>query len=63
MQSHADIPLCLAFFLVLFQMLGRFLQRTYDGTTYESNYEAGLTHYYDVGSGEFALQNLENVGD
>lgn len=42
---------------------GRFLQRTYDGTTYESNYEAGLTHYYDVGKGEFALHNLENVGD
>ena len=36
---------------------------TYDGTTYESIYEAGLTHYYDVGSGEFALQNLENVSD
>ncbi|MEM1298333.1 MAG: DUF1330 domain-containing protein [Pseudomonadota bacterium] len=42
---------------------GRFLQRTYDGTTYESNYEAGLTHFYDVGQGEFALHNLENVGD
>ena len=42
---------------------GRFLQRTYDGTTYESNYKAGLTHYYDVGSGEFALHDLENVGD
>ena len=42
---------------------GRFLQRTYDGTTYESNYEAGLTHYYDVGSSEFALHDLENVGD
>ena len=42
---------------------GRFLQRTYDGTTYESNYEAGLTHFYDVGKGEFALHNLENVGD
>jgi len=28
---------------------GRFLQRTYDGTTYESNYEAGLTHFYEVG--------------
>ncbi|MEM9316919.1 MAG: DUF1330 domain-containing protein [Pseudomonadota bacterium] len=41
---------------------GRFLQRTYDGTTYESNYEAGLTHFYDVGTGEFALHNLENVG-
>lgn len=41
---------------------GRFLQRTYDGTTYESDYEAGLTHYYDVGYGEFALHNLENVG-
>lgn len=42
---------------------GRFLQRTYDGTTYESDYEAGLTHYYKVGEGEFALHNLENVGD
>lgn len=42
---------------------GRFLQRTYDGTTYESEYEAGLTHFYDVGHGEFALHNLENVGD
>lgn len=41
---------------------GRFLQRTYDGTTYESNYEAGLTHYYKVKKGEFALHNLENVG-
>ena len=41
---------------------GRFLQRTYDGTTYESDYEAGLTHFYDVDSGEFALHNLENVG-
>ncbi|HBR97496.1 MAG TPA: hypothetical protein DD979_08965 [Gammaproteobacteria bacterium] len=42
---------------------GRFLQRTYDGTTYESDYEAGLTHFYDVKAGEFALHNLENVGD
>ncbi len=42
---------------------GRFLQRTYDGTTYESNYEAGLTHFYEVGEGEFALHNLENVGN
>ncbi|MEL7462610.1 MAG: DUF1330 domain-containing protein [Pseudomonadota bacterium] len=42
---------------------GRFLQRTYDGTTYESDFEAGLTHFYDVGYGEFALHNLENVGD
>ena len=42
---------------------GSFPARTYDGTTYESNYEAGLIHYYDVGSGEFALQNLEIVGD
>lgn len=41
---------------------GRFLQRTYDGTTYESNFEAGLTHFYQVGYGEFALHNLENVG-
>ncbi len=41
---------------------GRFLQRTYDGTTYESDYQAGLTHFYDVGRGEFALHNLENVG-
>ncbi len=42
---------------------GRFLQRTYDGTTYESDYDAGLTHFYDVGEGEFALHDLENVGD
>lgn len=42
---------------------GRFLQRTYDGTTYESDYEAGLTRYYNVGSGEFALHDLENVGN
>lgn len=42
---------------------GRFLQRTYDGTTYESDYQAGLTHFYDVGYGEFALHNLENSGD
>ncbi|MEM8699495.1 MAG: hypothetical protein AAGF44_10015, partial [Pseudomonadota bacterium] len=41
---------------------GRFLQRTYDGTTYASDYEAGLTHFYDVGQGEFALHNLENIG-
>ena len=41
---------------------GRFLQRTYDGTTYESDVEAGLTHFYHVGEGEFALHNLENVG-
>ncbi|MEM1162982.1 MAG: DUF1330 domain-containing protein, partial [Pseudomonadota bacterium] len=40
---------------------GRFLQRTHDGTTYASDYDAGLTHYYDVGSGEFALHNLENI--
>ncbi|MXX89863.1 MAG: hypothetical protein F4Y68_11570 [Boseongicola sp. SB0665_bin_10] len=39
------------------------MQRTYDGTTYESDYDAGLTHYYDVGEGEFALHDLENVGD
>ena len=42
---------------------GRFLQRTYDGTTYESNYPQGETHFYDVGRAEFALHNLENVGD
>lgn len=42
---------------------GRYLQRTYDGTTYESDYEEGLTHYYEVGEGEFALHNLENVGN
>ena len=42
---------------------GRFLQRTYDGTTYESDFEAGQTHFYDVGYGEFALHNLENIGD
>ncbi|MDE0522150.1 MAG: DUF1330 domain-containing protein [Boseongicola sp.] len=42
---------------------GRFLQRTYDGTTYQSDYDAGLTHFYDVGEGEFALHDLENVGD
>lgn len=42
---------------------GRFMQRAYDGTTYESDYDAGLTHYYDVGEGEFALHDLENVGD
>lgn len=42
---------------------GRFLQRTYDGTSYESNYDAGLTHYYDVGKGEWAWHDLENVGD
>ncbi len=41
---------------------GRFLQRTYDGTTYESDYPAGLTHFYHVKRGEFALHNLENVG-
>ena len=40
MQSHADFPLHSAFF-VLFQTPGRFLQRTYDGTTYESNYDGG----------------------
>ena len=42
---------------------GRFLQRTYDGTTYESDYPQGLTHFYDVKKDEFALHNLENVGD
>lgn len=42
---------------------GRFLQRTYHGTTYESDYPAGLTHFYHVDSGEFAFHNLENVGD
>ena len=42
---------------------GRFLQRTHDGTTYESDYPAGETHFYDVGKGEFALHNLENIGD
>ena len=41
---------------------GRFLQRTYDGTTYESDYPQGETHFYDVGRGEYALHNLENVG-
>ncbi|MEM9840728.1 MAG: hypothetical protein AAF830_16460 [Pseudomonadota bacterium] len=41
---------------------GRFLQRTYDGTTYESDFEAGTTHFHNVGPGEFALHNLENVG-
>ena len=55
--------LCALPFFVLFQTPDRFLQRTYNGTTYESNYEAGLTRNYDVGSGEFALQNPENVGD
>ncbi|PLT29223.1 hypothetical protein [Peribacillus deserti] len=42
---------------------GRFLQRNHDGTTYESSYDAGVTHYYKVEHGEFALHNLENVGD
>lgn len=42
---------------------GRFLQRTYDGTTYENEFPDGETHFYDVGEGEFALHNLENVGD
>lgn len=42
---------------------GRFLQRNHDGTTYESDYNAGVTHYYEVKEGEFALHNLENVGD
>ena len=41
---------------------GRFLQRTYDGTTYESEFPDGETHFYEVGRGEFALHNLENVG-
>ena len=42
---------------------GRFLQRTYDGTTYESEFPDGETHFYYVGEGEYALHNLENVGD
>lgn len=42
---------------------GRFIRRSYDGVTYESNYEAGLTHYYEVGDGEFGLHDLENGGD
>jgi len=31
--------------------------------TYESDCTAGLTRFYDVGYGEFALHNLENVGE
>jgi len=42
---------------------GLFLQRTHDGMTYESDCTAGLTRFYDVGYREFALHNLENVGE
>lgn len=42
---------------------GHFLQRTYDGTTYESESPDGETHFYYVAEGEFALHNLENVGN
>lgn len=42
---------------------GRFLQRTYDGTTCESDYPDGMTHYNSVTPGEFALHKLENVGN
>lgn len=42
---------------------GRFIQRSYDGVTYESDYDAGLTHYYKVGDGEYGLHDLENGGD
>ena len=37
---------------------GRFLQRTYDGTTYESDYEAGLTHYYTVEKGRICTSQF-----
>ena len=42
---------------------GRFLQRTYDGTSWENDYDAGLTFYAEVGAGEFTQHDLENVGD
>lgn len=41
---------------------GRFLQRTYDGTSWENDYEQGLTFYAEVGEGEFTVHDLENVG-
>lgn len=41
---------------------GRFLQRTHDGTSWENDYEAGLSFYAEVGEGEFAWHDLENVG-
>ena len=41
---------------------GRFLQRTYDGTSWENDYDAGLTFYAEVGEREFTQHDLENVG-
>ena len=41
---------------------GRFLQRTYDGTSWENDYDAGLTFYAEVEEGEFTVHDLENVG-
>ncbi len=43
-------------------MPGRFLQRTDDGTTCASDFQADFSHFYDGGWNEFALHNLENVG-
>lgn len=41
---------------------GRFLQRSYDGTSWGNDYDAGLTFYADVEEGEFAWHDLENHG-
>jgi quercetin dioxygenase-like cupin family protein len=42
---------------------GHYLQRNEDGTTYEDPYDAGLTKFFTVDEGEYALHDLENVGD
>ena len=41
---------------------GRFLQRTLDGTSWENDYDAGLTFYAEVAEDEFTVHDLENVG-
>lgn len=42
---------------------GHYLQRNRDGSTDQNPYDAGLTHFYTVEEDEFALHDLENIGD
>ena len=38
-------------------------QHTFDGTTREVGYAAGVTRYFHFGPGEYLLHDIENVGE
>ena len=42
---------------------GHYLQRNHDGSTDQNTYDAGLTLFFTVEEDEFALHDLENLGD